>query len=154
MEKMCTKCGVKKNIDSFYSNSKPSNVKISICKQCKRIENRRWKMLNKGASKKHKQTYRLKHGKEKISVSKIIDMEENNDPTILYLCSDTIGDVRGTAKEIIKKVISIASEIKTEQIKWKRGPRLQTNLYRQVKVFFTHYEKAEYIWSQFSNVEN
>jgi len=62
--KVCLKCGLKKNIDSFYQNKKTGRI-YSWCKVCDNEKHQKLKM------KQYKHEYHLKNKEHKLAMSKL-----------------------------------------------------------------------------------
>jgi len=62
--KVCPKCGLKKNIDSFYQNKKTGRI-YSWCKVCDNEKHQTLKM------KQYKHEYYLKNKEHKLAMSKL-----------------------------------------------------------------------------------
>jgi len=59
--KACGKCGVTKTLDDFYSNIATKDGKTSLCKECKKAENKKWRDSNRGKVSQIKKNYAFRN---------------------------------------------------------------------------------------------
>lgn len=66
MTKVCTKCGVEKDIESYYKDSRGSNGRYSRCKECVNLEKKEYRQREevKEMSRKRSIEYRKSHLEE------------------------------------------------------------------------------------------